>query len=181
MHSESQRTFCDVFVTLLDEEQQNEECESQAAEDHSAQQEAEAALTVHHLREQRDSNQYNYKSTATLSSIGRASHDTRKGKDMGSIPNAMQIRPTEPTSTWSTISPIPALVTRTVVAQPEDDKTLNSDSHLPPSYQQPGKKYKNISKRQKTQTVCQDYVAVTFKLPMKRNGNCTKLQLMTLT
>ncbi len=55
MEIQSRRTFCEVFVTLLDEEQQDEESESQAAEDHSTQQETEATLTVHHLREERDS------------------------------------------------------------------------------------------------------------------------------
>lgn len=73
MHSESQRTLCEVFVILLDEEQQNEECEFQAAEDHSAQQETEATFTVHHLRGERDSNQHNYKSSFTFSLIDRAS------------------------------------------------------------------------------------------------------------
>lgn len=120
MHSESPRTFCEVFVILLDEEQQNEECESEAAEDHSAQQEAEATFIVHHLRGKETRINTITKSVLPLAQLVEH-HGTSNGKDMGSVPNAMQVRPTEPTSTWSNISPIPALVTRTVVAQPEDE------------------------------------------------------------
>lgn len=71
-------------MTLLDEEQQNEGGESQAAKDHSTQQETEATLIVHHLREERDS---------TVKRIAQlVDHDgTSNAKVMGSIPRSQDV------------------------------------------------------------------------------------------